>query len=58
MPWWMVDASFVGDFVVEPSVMVGGLAHCKDIKWKPPNTGCFKLNTDAGWLFNVLALGL
>ncbi|KAL5801522.1 hypothetical protein ACOSQ3_033154 [Xanthoceras sorbifolium] len=37
----------MGDFVVERSVKVGGL-RCRDIKWKPPNSGCFKLNTDTG----------
>ncbi|KAL5800058.1 hypothetical protein ACOSQ4_032942 [Xanthoceras sorbifolium] len=30
-------ASFMGDFVVEQPVKVGGL-RCKDIKWKPPNS--------------------
>ncbi|KAL5763211.1 hypothetical protein ACOSP7_019475 [Xanthoceras sorbifolium] len=59
MPWCMMvsqpassvvqwAASFVGNIEEEPSVKVGGLTRCKDIKRKLPNKGCFKLNLDAG----------
>ncbi|KAL5859471.1 hypothetical protein ACOSQ4_000767 [Xanthoceras sorbifolium] len=41
------SACFVGDCLVKSPAVERGLSRCKDIKWKPPNAGRFKLNTDA-----------
>ncbi|KAL5802996.1 hypothetical protein ACOSQ4_031301 [Xanthoceras sorbifolium] len=42
-------SSFLDEFgaVVEPAKFPSVVRH-KDVKWKPPNAGMFKINTDAG----------
>ncbi|KAL5808217.1 hypothetical protein ACOSQ3_028908 [Xanthoceras sorbifolium] len=43
------SSSFVGNLSVASSPAgVTEISRCKDVKWKQPNAGCFKINTDAG----------